>query len=149
MRNALVSTESLLLPIGQKRACGKPKSVSKMQNKVKSLWANGRFVIALHSPCGLPETAMRLYHPEKSRDLDAIYCRVVRSLQFDLSRKNREKWASFAYFGVRIGRLSLQSRLRGGARSLALNLLRRNSLLTGKITGNSQDFTVENRASLL
>ena len=32
--------------------------------------------------------------------------------------------------------ISLQPRLRGGARSLALTLLRPNALLTGKITGN-------------
>jgi hypothetical protein len=37
----------------------------------------------------------------------------------------------------------------GGARSLALTLLRPNSLLTGKITGNLQNFTIENRTSLL
>jgi hypothetical protein len=37
----------------------------------------------------------------------------------------------------------------GGARSLALTLLRQNSLLTGKITGNSQSFGLENRTSPL
>jgi len=41
--------------------------------------------------------------------------------------------------------LSLQSRLRGGARSLALTFLRENSLLTGKITGNLGNSDLQNR----
>jgi hypothetical protein len=40
--------------------------------------------------------------------------------------------------------ISLQLRLAGGARSLALTLLRTNSLLTGKNTGNLQYFALEN-----
>ncbi len=65
-----------------------------------------------------PGTALRLYRPEKSRDLHALYYQVVRSLQCGLSRKNREIRASFAYLRVRIGVLSLQLRLRGGARGI-------------------------------
>jgi hypothetical protein len=37
----------------------------------------------------------------------------------------------------------------GGARSLALTFLCPNSLLTGKITGNSQDFGLQNRTPVL
>jgi hypothetical protein len=51
--------------------------------------------------------------PEKSRDGDGLYRRLVRSLQSGLSRKNREIRACFAYFG-RAGGSSLQFRLRGG-----------------------------------
>jgi len=40
---------------------------------------------------------------------------------------------------------SLQFRLCGGARSLALTFLCLNSLLTGKNTGNLRDFALENR----
>ncbi len=69
-------------------------------------------------------TEQRLCHPEKSRDSNALHCRVVRSLQSGLSRKNREIRAPFGYFGAKIGGVSLQSRLRGGACSLALTSLR-------------------------
>ena len=51
---------------------------------------------------------------EKSRDSDALRSRVVRSLQAGLSKKNREKWAYFAYFEEKWDGLSLQLRLRGG-----------------------------------
>jgi len=57
--------------------------------------------------------------------------------------------ACFANFGVRIGGISLQLRLAGGARSLALTLLRLNSLLTGKITGNLRNFGLQNRTASL
>ena len=58
--------------------------------KVNSLRSNLRIVVALHSPCALRETGLRMCRPEKSRDGDAIYCRVVRSLQSGLSRKNQK-----------------------------------------------------------
>jgi hypothetical protein len=45
--------------------------------------------------------------------------------------------------------ISLQSRLRGGARSLALTFLWPNSLLTGKITGNLRNLGPKNRTSIL
>ena len=38
--------------------------------------------------------------------------------------------------------VSLQPRLRGGAGSLALTLLRQNSLVTGNLTGNFEDFSL-------
>jgi hypothetical protein len=71
-------------------------------------------------------------------------CRAVISPQSGLLRKNREKWASFAYFEEKAGGISLQLRLAGGAPSLALTFLRLNSLLTGKNTGNLRYFTIEN-----
>jgi len=58
--------------------------------KVNPLWPNPRLVIALHSPIALLETGLHMYSPEKSRDSDALHCRVVHSLQSGLSRKNRE-----------------------------------------------------------
>ncbi len=39
---------------------------------------------------------------------------AVRSLQSGLLRNYREKWASFAYFGITSGGISLQLRLAGG-----------------------------------
>ena len=74
---------------------------------------------------------------------------AVRSLQSGLASKNREKWAEFAYLVESKGRNSLQSRLSGGADSLALTILRPNSLLTGKNTGNSRVLAPRNRTPVL
>src|SRR3984957_2194322 len=41
-------------------------------------------------------------------------CRAVLSPQSGLLRKNREKWASFAYFEGKAGGISLQLRIAGG-----------------------------------
>ena len=92
----------------------------------------------------LRETGLRMSSPEKSRDSDPVLCRAFRSLQSVLLRNYREKRASFACFGVKDDGISLQLRLAGGARSLALTLLRPNSLLTGKNTGNLRNFALEN-----
>ena len=81
-------------------------------------------LVALHSPCALREPGLRMCVSEKSRDGDGLYRRLVRSLQSGLSRKNREIRACFAHFGVISGGSSLQFRLRGGGRSLALTFLR-------------------------
>ena len=54
----------------------------------------------------------------------------------------------FCVFRGKGGAVSLQLRLAGGARSLALTLLRPNSLLTGKNTGNLRNFALENALSL-
>jgi hypothetical protein len=61
---------------------------------------------------------------------------AVQSLQSGLASKNRDKWAEFAHLAENKGVNSLQFRLNGGARSLALTLLRLNSPLTGRNTGN-------------
>jgi len=53
-----------------------------------------------------------------------------------------ENTGMFAHFAGNRGGISLQCRLRGGARSLALTFLRPNSLLTGKITGNLRYFAL-------
>jgi hypothetical protein len=71
-------------------------------------------VIALHSPDALLETGLRVCPPEKRRDSDAVLSRAVRSLQSGLLRKNREKRATFAYFGGKNRGISLQLRLAGG-----------------------------------
>jgi hypothetical protein len=107
-----------------------------MPTEVNSLCTNPRLLIALHSPYALLETGLRMCPPEKSRDSDALHCRVVRSLQFMLLSNNREIRAFSAYFGGKKANFLCSFRLRGGARSLALTFLRPNSLLTGKITGN-------------
>jgi hypothetical protein len=99
-------------------------STCKALTKVNSLRSNLRLVIALHSPCALREPGLRMCVSEKSRDGDGLYRRLVRSLQSGLSRKNREIRACFAHFGVISGGSSLQFRLRGGGRSLALTFLR-------------------------
>jgi hypothetical protein len=76
-----------------------------------------------------------MYPPEKSGDSapfaaeQSVLCSPV------CVANNREIRACFAYFGVKGVGLSLQLRLAGGAHSLALTLLRLNSLLTGKIQG--------------
>jgi hypothetical protein len=57
----------------------------------------------------------------------------VRSLQSGLSENDREIRALFEYFVANLGGISLHFRLRGGARSLALTLLRPNSLLTASV----------------
>ena len=43
-----------------------PNSVSKALTKVNSLRSNLRIVVALHSPCALRETGLRMCRPEKS-----------------------------------------------------------------------------------
>ena len=91
-----------------------PESVSGLPTKVNSLWLNPRLRIALHSPSALCETGLRVCRPEKSRDSDPVLSGVVRSLQSGLLRKNREKWACFAYFGGKDRGISLPLRLRGG-----------------------------------
>jgi hypothetical protein len=117
--------------------------------KVNSLSPNPQLLIALHSPNGLRETGLHLCLPEKRPERDALLSRAVRSLQSGLLRNYREKWATFAYFCGKDDGISLQSRLRGGGRSLALTFLRPNSLLTGKITGNLRDFDPKNRTTIL
>ena len=114
-----------------------------LANSVPGCWQkstrSGRdllHVIALHSPHALLETGLRLGPPEKRRDIDATPSRAVRSLQSGSSSKNREIRACFAHFAENGGRNSMQSRLRGGGRSLLRTLLRQLSLLTGKNTGN-------------
>ena len=105
---------------------------------------NPRLLIALHSPSVLCETGLRVGPPENRRDSDPILSRAVRSLQSGLQKKYCKKWASFAYFEGRGGAVSVHFRLAGGAPSLALTLLRPNSLVTGKNTGNFQYFALEN-----
>jgi hypothetical protein len=85
-----------------------------MPTKVNSLWLNPRLLIALHSPSVLCETGLRVCPPEKRRDSDPVLSRAVRSLQSGLLGKNREKRASFAYFGGKNRGISLQLRLAGG-----------------------------------
>jgi hypothetical protein len=59
---------------------------AKMPTEVNSLCPNPLLLIALHSPHGLLKTGLRLCHPEKSRDSDALQVwhakpRRVRKLQ--------------------------------------------------------------------
>ena len=91
-----------------------PTLVSRVLAKVNSSWPNRRLVIALHSPNARLETGLRVCPPEKSQENDRLRCRAVLSPQSGLLRKNREKWASFAYFGGKGGGISLQLRLAGG-----------------------------------
>ena len=93
---------------------GSSQRGSTVLGKVNSLSPNPQLLIALHSPNGLRETGLRICRPEKSQDSDALQCRVVRSLQSGLSRKNREIRACFAHFGETKGENSLHFRLRGG-----------------------------------
>ena len=65
-----------------------------------------------------------------------------------LRTKYCEIRAFFAYFAATGGAVSLQLRLAGGARSLALTLLRLNSLLTGKNTGNLRILPLKTHSSL-
>ena len=85
-----------------------------MPTKVNSPWPNPRLLIALHSPNALPETGLRTCPAEKKPGQCPVPSRAVRSLQSGLLRNYREKWASFAYFGGKVGDFSLQFRLRGG-----------------------------------
>ena len=70
------------------------------------------------------------------------------SLQSGLREDNREIGALFARISTNYGKSSHQSRLRGGAGSLALTLLRPNSLVTGNLTGNFEDFSLRKPHSL-
>jgi|HubBroStandDraft_6_1064221.scaffolds.fasta_scaffold01629_2 hypothetical protein len=88
---------------------------AKMPTEVNLLCPNPLLLIALHSRHALLKTGLRLCHPEKSRDRDALHRREVRSLQSGLSRKNREIRACFAHFAGNRGRNSLLFRLGGGA----------------------------------
>ena len=103
------------LPVGQKKGLWEaPKPVSMMPTEVNSLCTNPRLLIAFRSPYAPLETGLRVWPPEKSRDSDALQCRLVRSLQSGLSRKNREIRACFAHSAGNRGRDSLHFRLRGG-----------------------------------
>ena len=134
----------------QKRASRKRRDrFSGCRQKSTRYGWSPRLLIALHSPAVLRETGLSMCPPEKSQLGDRVHWWAVRSLQSGLSRKNREIRAYFAYFGGNEGGISLQSRLRGGGRSLALTFLRPNSLLTGKITGNLRDFDLQNRTLVL
>jgi hypothetical protein len=67
-RNALVSSESLLFTVGQKKGSSEvPKPVSMMPTEVNSLCMNLRLLIAFHSLYALLETGLRVCPPEKSR----------------------------------------------------------------------------------
>jgi hypothetical protein len=57
--------------------------------KVNSLWLNPRILIALHSPCALLETRLRMCLPEKTVKKRPT-ARAVRSLQSGLPLNNRE-----------------------------------------------------------
>jgi hypothetical protein len=115
-----------------------------MRKKSSRLSPHHRYVIALHSPRALAATGLRMCPPEKGPQIDALRSRAVRSLRFTLLTKYCEIRACFAYFAATGGASSLQFRLAGGARSLALTLLRLNSLLTGKNTGNLRISALEN-----
>ena len=86
--------------------------------KSSRLSPHHRLVIALHSLSALPETGLRMCHPEKGRQIDAIRPRVVRSLQSALRTKYHEIRACFAYFAEKGGAVSLQFRLAGGGRGI-------------------------------
>jgi len=97
---------------------------SKARTKVNSLWRIPRFVIALHSRNALLETGLLMCASEKNWDSDGLRCRAVHYLQSGLWTKYCGIQACFSYFGGESGGISLQLRLAGGARSLALTLLR-------------------------
>ncbi|MGA8761378.1 MAG: hypothetical protein WB562_00685, partial [Candidatus Sulfotelmatobacter sp.] len=59
------------------------------------------------------------------------------------------KYEHYSSISMEIKRDSLQSRLDGGGRSLSLTILRENSLLTGKNTGNLAILRPKNSASFL
>ena len=114
--NALASSESLLFTGWPEKGLWEvPKPVSMMPTEVNSLCTNPRLLIAFHSPYALLETGLRMCPPEKSRDSDALHCRVVRSLQFMLLSNNREIRAFSAYFGGKKANFLCSFRLRGGA----------------------------------
>jgi hypothetical protein len=106
-------------------------------DEVKSLSPHYRFVIVLHSPGGVDETGLPQCPSERKAG------KLVREFQRDTfsspvyARKLRN-CGEFRRFLSKCSLDSPQSRLNGGARSLALTVLRRNSLLTGKNTGNLQ-----------
>jgi hypothetical protein len=103
--------------------------------EVKPLSPHDRFVIALHSPGGVDETGLPQCHLEKKRQ------KLAREIQRDIFSGPvlaRKPWycGDFQRFAGECSLVSLQPRLYGGARGLSLTLLRLNSLLTGKNTGN-------------
>ena len=86
-------------------------------DKVNSFRLSPLLLIALHSPNALVETGLRMCPPEKSQDNAPFRLRAVRSLQSGLSASKGEIRAFSVYFQRKMSRLSLQSRLHGGARS--------------------------------
>jgi hypothetical protein len=86
---------------------------------------------------------------EKGRQINAIRSRVVHSLQSALRAKYYQIRAFLAYFAAKGRAFSLQSRLAGGAGSLALTFLCPNSLLTGNLTGNFGNFSASETALLV
>src|SRR5579862_2776152 len=81
------------------------------------------------------ERGLREARPEKKPNLNVSAAILVRSCS-PLWMQLLRKMGKFRLFPQEKGRFSPQSRLGGGARSHLRTLLRSNSLLTGKNTGN-------------
>ena len=111
-----------------------PRTLTRV--KVKSPSRIDRFRIAFRSPRPMQQTGPPIRRLEKIKDMRAGNCRLPFSaVQFEM-RKSRIG-GLFGQFSEKARQIPLQDRLCGGAGSLALTLLRPNSLVTGK---NNREF---------
>ena len=96
-------------------------------------------VSALRWPDGVLEAGLR-------ESLPGGFRHTLSPVRFE---GETELWRAPAIFGGMQPVVSLQARLQGGGRSLALTILRLNSLLTGKNTGNLLNLALKNRTPAL
>jgi len=116
--------------------CGRFHRHAPRDDKVKALSPHHRLVIALHSPDGVGETGLRV-RPAEKNTAKLGYGAKQDTFSGPVSGRESQNCADFQRFLGECSLVSLQPRLHGGGRSLALTSLRENSLLTGKNTGNS------------
>jgi hypothetical protein len=116
--------------------------------KVKALSPNHRFVIAFHSPVGVAETGLLKRLSEKGA---AKLAHGVARGTFSgpVCAEDSRNCRQFKRFHKNCRQVFLRCRLYGGAGSLALTILCPNSLVSGKITGNFQDFSPPETALFL
>jgi hypothetical protein len=102
----------------------------------------------MHSPDGVLESGLLGCLPEKKVRKPA--CRIGQdTFSGPLCVKDSRNYGQFERFHKNCGLFSLHVRLYGGAGSLALTFLCPNSLLTGNLTGNFENFGLQNRTSIL
>src|SRR5882672_3907689 len=101
----------------QKRASGKQRACLRMLTRVNPLSPRHRFMIALHWPCGVVETGLRICLPEKSPDVSALDAEQS-VLSSPICLGIIANTGMFRVFRRKNRRYSLLFRLRGGGRGI-------------------------------
>jgi hypothetical protein len=104
--------------------CGRFHRHAPKADKVKALSPHHRLVIALHSPDGVGETGLRVCPAEKNT-AKLGYGAKQDTFSGPVSGRESQNCADFQRFLGECSLVSLQPRLHGGGRSLALTSLQR------------------------